>query len=160
MIKDKQLLARMADEDLRTPGHDAIMVWLHENVAEVMNGIYAQFNRSADMGPCPIFTSDDIHVTWEQPIRSGNIVGYVDMLAATKNNGKVSFEVKTSIKSIGETIRQINTYRTYLRDQIFCIVSPDDRFIKILKSQNILFVKAPPIGSGEGVSGFTQGGLF
>lgn len=56
------------------------------------------------------------------------------------------FEVKTSIKSIGEVIRQIQLYKTYFqiytnRIYEFIIVSPDDRYIDILKSQGIGFLK-------------------
>lgn len=164
MIKDKKLLARMADEDLRTPGHDAIMIWLNENIAAVAAEISAGISRGPDCGVIPMPTTEDITVTWESPVwypvwGKEYIVGYVDLLAEFSRRvflPKIAFEVKTSIRSIGETIRQINTYRSYMRrDTLFCIVSPDDRFRAILESQGILFVKAPT-GGDSGV----QGGLF
>lgn len=52
----------------------------------------------------------------------------------------VYFEVKSTIPSLGELIRQINTYREYVKSP-FVIVSPDDRFIEPLKSQGIRFYK-------------------
>ena len=172
MIKDKKILARMADEDLRTPSHDAIMVWLHENILQVVTAISAGFARHPELGNAPIPKEGDITSLWETPVfnssryqrsdgqyaGSNNIVGYIDLLAENKGGlmlPPIAFEVKTSIRSIGETIRQINTYRSYSKNTLFCIVSPDDRFREILESQNILFVKAPAVGDSG-----AQGGLF
>lgn len=172
MIKEKKLLARMADEDLRTPGHDAIMIWLQENILQVFGEIAPGMERHPDLGAAPTLKAEDITVKWEAPVWGGgylnsynervgsrSIVGYVDMLAECSSRvcfPDVAFEVKTSIRSIGETIRQINTYRAYLRSGTrFCIVSPDDRFRAILESQGILFVKAPAVGDSG-----AQGGLF
>lgn len=203
MIKDKKTLARMADEDLRTPSHDAIMLWLHENVEQICRSLLAEgldSHRSKFESAIKKLAGDDLAVVmadygkeefayvvrisskWEAPIRSGNVmVGFVDLLAEVSGscspwvykpsgygnpkpearwsdgyNKIIAFEVKTSIRSIGETIRQINTYRAYMRSATqFCIVSPDDRFRAILESQDILFVKAPAVGDGV-----AQGGLF
>jgi len=52
------------------------------------------------------------------------------------------FEIKTSIDSIGELIRQINHYKTYKKGRYF-VVCPDDRSKEILKQQNIDFIKCP-----------------
>lgn len=171
MIKDKNILARMSDEDLRTPSHDAIMIWLHENIAAVSAEISAGIERHPDYGVVPMPTAEDITVKWESPVWGGgylknheiigarHIIGYIDLLAEFSSNvclPHIAFEVKTSIRSIGETIRQINTYRAHIRrETMFCIVSPDDRFRAILESQGILFVKAPAVGDSS-----AQGGLF
>lgn len=173
MIKDKKLLARMADEDLRTPSHDAIMIWLQENILQVLGEISSNIERHPDLGVVPTLNAEDITVKWETPVWGGgylnsygervgsrSIIGYVDMLAECSRRvcfPNVAFEVKATIRSIGETIRQINTYRAQSgwKDTPFCIVSPDDRFRAILESQGILFVKAPSIGDSG-----AQGGLF
>ena len=55
---------------------------------------------------------------------------------------EVMLEVKPSISSLGEVIRQINMYRTYKPGK-YAIVSPDDRFKEQLISQGIDFVKCP-----------------
>jgi len=57
----------------------------------------------------------------------------------------VFFEVKTEIPSLGEVIRQINYYKTYLKQDFtsaaYVIVCPDDKYKTALKSQGIDFVK-------------------
>lgn len=52
------------------------------------------------------------------------------------------FEVKPKINSLGELIRQVRMYQTVTAGRWF-VVSPDDRFAPMLKSQGIGFVKAP-----------------
>jgi hypothetical protein len=53
----------------------------------------------------------------------------------------IHFEVKPSVTSAGEVIRQIRMYQSYLQGE-YCIVSPDDRFASILEDQGIGFIKA------------------
>lgn len=52
------------------------------------------------------------------------------------------FEVKTTIPSLGEAIRQIRMYQTYEKSPFF-IVSPDIRFAEQFKGQNIGFIEYP-----------------
>ena len=109
--------------------------------------------------------------TWERPIKSHNdyVIGFIDMevichipelFCYPKDDYpkyvidhieySLMLEVKTSIKSIGEVIRQIQLYKNYFKNDYcngryrkyeFIIVSPDDRYVDLLKSQNIGFVK-------------------
>ena len=51
----------------------------------------------------------------------------------------IYIEVKTEIKSIGELIRQINHYRTYLKGDYY-VLCPNDECRKILEDQNIGFI--------------------
>lgn len=53
------------------------------------------------------------------------------------------FEVKSSIPSLGELIRQINMYKAYKSGR-YVVVSPDDRFKESLKRQRISFLKYDP----------------
>ena len=53
------------------------------------------------------------------------------------------FEVKTQIKSAGELIRQINYYKEYVRGH-YVVVSPEDKFARILKEQGIGFIPYEP----------------
>ncbi|MBI3152767.1 MAG: hypothetical protein HYZ21_11580 [Chloroflexi bacterium] len=62
-------------------------------------------------------------------------------------NKEVYFEVKTEIPSLGELIRQINTYRNYVEGK-FIVVCPDDRYKELLAEQGIGFVKYP-LGTEE-----------
>lgn len=61
------------------------------------------------------------------------------------------FEVKTSIPSLGELIRQVNHYRAYRQpNQSFYVVSPDDRFRPTIEAQGIGFIKYPEAVSSAG----------
>jgi len=53
------------------------------------------------------------------------------------------FEVKPSIKSLGEVIRQVRMYQKYEREGRYFIVCPDARFQEKLREQGIGFVKYP-----------------
>jgi hypothetical protein len=55
----------------------------------------------------------------------------------------VAFEVKTEIPSIGETVRQIRLYQTYMRDSQFFVVTPDLRWQDLLRGQGIGVVAYP-----------------
>jgi hypothetical protein len=52
------------------------------------------------------------------------------------------FEIKPSIPSVGELIRQIRMYQQYKPGK-YIVVSPDDRFASVLSGQGIEFLKAP-----------------
>jgi hypothetical protein len=98
---------------------------------------------------------------WEVPIKAGNyIIGYIDFLitgqkgrvyltdsgpsptwTVSRERARLLFEVKPSIPSRGELLRQINTYREYETNSQCFVVSSDDRFEQWLASQDIRFVK-------------------
>lgn len=59
------------------------------------------------------------------------------------HNHIVCFEVKTTIPSLGELIRQVNMYKAYQTGR-FIVISPDDKFVEPLKSQGIDFYKYDP----------------
>lgn len=103
---------------------------------------------------------------WEHPIVTSKefTIGFIDMLLKyqraeitewhsdypRKYGGVIQwedydlyFEVKSSIPSAGELIRQIRMYQTYVESP-FVVVSPDDRFVHILTNQGIRFVKYEP----------------
>ena len=54
----------------------------------------------------------------------------------------VYFEVKATLPSAGELIRQIRMYQEYVQGE-WVVVSPDDRHRSILESQGIRFYPAP-----------------
>ena len=54
----------------------------------------------------------------------------------------VYFEVKATLPSAGELIRQIRMYQEYVQGE-WVVISPDDRHRRILESQGIQFYQAP-----------------
>lgn len=117
------------DEELRTPKHDDMFLWLIENYRTVIKHFDPNYN----------FEKYNEKIVGEYPVKVRDfIVGFLD----AQING-YAFEIKTQINSIGELLRQINTYRIHLSYYKFIIISPDDRFEKILQGQGILFYKYP-----------------
>lgn len=89
------------------------------------------------------------------------LVGFIDMKVSMQRNyvrmenGRWSelpclsieedvflLEVKPTLPSVGELIRQIRMYQQY-QEGTYIVVSPDDRFASILSGQGIEFLKAP-----------------
>jgi hypothetical protein len=109
---------------------------------------------------------------WEAPIKNGSfLIGFVDMLVTAKfpeleltifDDSRMEtktppkwdvnwislphalFEVKPHISSLGEVIRQVRMYETYvnLGDRFF-VVCPDARFAQQLEAQSIGFLQCP-----------------
>jgi hypothetical protein len=121
-----------------------------------------------------VLPSPNSHIEyfWEKPIKDKSyIIGFVDMMAIVSmpqymyvqssnmyssytkciptvrtENKKITifFEVKTAIPSLGELIRQIQMYKSYINVSYnFYVIAPDDKFAPQLKSQNIGFIKYP-----------------
>ncbi len=113
-----------------------------------------------------------ISKVWEKPILSNNYkstytIGFVDMVVRYSTPSHIAryntktesvdfvveqsdaqeltayFEVKPSVPSLGEVIRQVRMYQTHTGDASWFIVSPDDRFAEQLRDQGIGFVKVP-----------------
>jgi hypothetical protein len=120
------------DPELTTPRHDEIMMWLDENIEDV----YEKAKR---------FFPGRRKMVWEKPIVSGTyIVGFADMAVEITRGQTDYFEIKPSIPSLGEIMRQIQMYRQYgYQQDAWMVVSPDDRFRKMLGSQGIGFIKCP-----------------
>lgn len=110
-----------------------------------------------------------ITIQSEIPLFGGNrfIIGYVDIIIGFKNkteittNFKVLFEyeaipkkyieVKTNIKSFGQTLRQLRTYESFLpknkytglNDNKMYLFTPDKKFKKAFESQGIEVLTYP-----------------
>lgn len=132
--KDKANLrnAGFVDSDLMTDEHDQIMIWLHENINEIIEGKGYTVNFAQ----------------WERPISKGSgqyrtIVGYADLFVSTVEGHNFIFEVKSKIKNVGEAIRQIRQYQFFARDASYVIVCPSNKFESILESQRIEFLRCP-----------------
>lgn len=154
------------DEDLKKPKHDEIMYWLDSNVENIMKDLmFKKICTSINRLPTSqiIDTKYKIDKVWEMPVISKNgynkfIIGYIDFYFSfsipyrSKNlydefveNDYIlgsCFEVKSEIKSAGELIRQINTYREYNKCD-FYVVCPDTTHANLLKEQGIHFIEYP-----------------
>jgi hypothetical protein len=182
------------DEELKTPQHDAMMVWIDQQAESLIQEYFsissgwpddtiARVRAEADrvvkshfhklqwtgLGEPPPIKLKILEKIWESPIvtKSGFAVGFADMevivippgkLSCTwneqrdpqksdlpswtcvENKESVIFEAKTSIRSVGELIRQIRLYQEYRKGH-YIVVSPDDKFADVLRGQEIQFVK-------------------
>lgn len=199
------------DNDLTTPLHDEILLWLDENIEEVIKDLirwnpewepseieaaqrrmlaYIEeqssccYSRDLKLEwencipPIPPKSELEIHTTWEHPIVTSSknkyIVGFIDLKAdcdipvrpitpsvvtydapscprwyISTIERTYYFEIKTTINSLGEVIRQIRMYKEYAHG-FFVIVCPDDRFKEAIESQNITFVKYEPMRWRQG----------
>lgn len=59
-----------------------------------------------------------------------------------RNTEKIVFEVKSTIPSLGELIRQVRMYQEFM-EATYVVVCPDDRFAAAIASQGIQFVRYP-----------------
>jgi hypothetical protein len=105
---------------------------------------------------------------WEHPIKAkgGFMIGFVDLVItyrypfiggtkfrATDNDGggwiqyrrrKLACEIKTTLPTAGELIRQIRMYQEHSNDDTaWMVICPDDRHASILEAQGIYFYKSP-----------------
>lgn len=211
------------DQDLKTPAHDAIMMWLDKHVEDAVRGVVGSWvgdckrwwakNELAAIGAAldEPMTSKNIPLRvmktiWERPVMNkGYMIGFVDLEARVelgtavtqcanvrrrdwgycehkgekgechydlhrssfvyagtktgvevcdegapeiKREGKrveVLFEVKSKIQSIGEIIRQLQMYKSYITKPTIAVVCPDDRFADQLRGQGFGFVKCPQV---------------
>lgn len=195
----RQNMAMISDPEVKTPEHDAIMIWLDANIEGILQkrfcpnydqkhwtekyldqvfGEYckdceewarrdSKFERRYEMRqvlpePPPLGRVTVHRKRWEVPVkREQYVVGFVDMQVEFSHGKHLyisnssddpwgvredryvcNIEVKPTIASVGELVRQINLYREYLRG-IYVVASPDDRWIDVLKSQSISFITCP-----------------
>ena len=58
-----------------------------------------------------------------------------------KSTIDIYIEIKTEIPSLGELIRQLRAYKTYIPNGYYIVVCPDDTHKEILEEQNFYFYK-------------------
>lgn len=170
----KTLQERMGfvDHDLKTPGHDAIMMWLNDTMKvnrllrfclkvkgwsddDLASGLDLPGRREIQV----------ISTTWERPVTTGRefTVGFLDLAVSYQEqrvwysvhavsgqriyhldwkSAEAFFEVKTSIASLGELLRQLQFYRQHVQGPIF-VVSPDTRYRNKIEEQGFGFIHCP-----------------
>jgi len=138
------------DDDLKTPAHDALMLWIDEFISEILADVF-------NLSDAPIIGSK----CWEFAITNNRdfIIGAADMFVRARSGSQdlaVLIEAKSKIPSLGELIRQIRFYQAggdfdfrtregeYLRPR-WLVVSPDARFAEKIREQGINFHKSPEL---------------
>lgn len=132
------------DGDLKTPKHDEIMLWLDENMNDILRELYPE-----------IVELVEVKKVWEMPVKNRDfIIGFVDMavfpsakyLSDSDYVANICFEVKSKIDSLGELFRQLKMYdglslgNSYKTVRTICVVCPDNRFEKQIQAQGYRFL--------------------
>lgn len=172
MQKPKTNLERLGfkDPDLTSPKHDEMMLWLDKNVEEKFCNKLKRKNRERILHIEKLWEQpirgyngfilgykdfelkcwediiykefckiDDIPWRWEK----GDTPVEGQYEATDTFEIQVIFEVKTTIPSLGELLRQINSYWSITGRALFFVVSPDMKYIDILNEQGIGFISYP-----------------
>lgn len=148
----------LSDEDLRQPQHDEILLWLDTNMTGILNRLIYP-DLTDEQIESYLENPAEIKKNWQQPIKgpSGEIIGFVDIIVSYERSDESSdtiskvffFDVRTAIPSLGELIREINTYKLYLGFEqswmyTYLVVCADDRYADILAEQGIHFLPYSP----------------
>ena len=138
------------DEDLKTPAHDALMLWIDEYIPEILAEVFS-------LTEAPVILSK----RWEHVIMTERdfILGAADMFvraACGHTELVVYIEAKSKIDSLGTLLRQIRFYQaggvfdhqSRMGDSIrpkWLVIAPDDRFAAKIREQGIHFHKSPTV---------------
>jgi hypothetical protein len=163
-IKPSQAWFGFDDPELKTPAHDALMLWIDEYICEILVEVLHLAEEP-----------EIVKKEWERIIKNkrGFTVGVADLcvrirvnkplrlpksVVVIKEESVIFVEAKPKIPSLGELIRQIHFSETgdlapfVTRPQVgdliwpkWLVVAPDDRFAKTLREQGILFHKSPKL---------------
>jgi len=147
-----------------TPGHDALCAWLHDEIANLQPEQWPGFFRFEDLPQTGsvrwVCADQELHPQWEFSIDGG--AGFADMAVIVPIQGVADgrvvrclewlfvFEVKTTITSVGDVLRQVNFYKDRLSRgynrfdrKAFFVVCPSPKYQAIIESQGFHFIKAP-----------------
>ena len=135
-LKAKTLIEQhgFKDSDLTTPEHDKIMFWVVENIEKIINDVIIK-----DFTKFEIQLLDVEHAIINYRSYNDAIIGFLDLLVKIKTDKtdkiesqkrSIAIEIKSKILSVGETIRQLNFYKSYSKFDYYLIISPDDRFME------------------------------
>lgn len=142
------------DPDLRTSEHDALMVWLDGMLHNPRFLRDLTQTPQDDATPAP----ELVECTWEYAVGDSRwTAGFIDIYAqvdaphapppedGTRYWSTVysyAFEVKTTIPSLGELIRQVRFYEAKKPSPlpVFYVVSPEHHWATSLRGQGIGFV--------------------
>jgi hypothetical protein len=152
--RKESLVTRLAfgDQDLKAPKHDEILLRLDallkvDGLVSDIGERFAGFDGSTVREKVWEFALGDSRFT----------AGFIDLIAAIGGPrggcSALAFEIKTTIPSIGELVRQLRFYETKPIRQIganyitgavrFVVVSPDERWADALAGQGFGFLSYP-----------------
>ena len=150
-FKTTEKLWDLDDKQLKTPKHDAMVLWLmdKDNYSQ-----YLSFDNV--IKPGETYSLKDISVLSEVPIMSSPtfIAGYVDLKITGKYVSEIGgyryfinhvIEVKPKIESFGAVLRQVNSYKKFMKNQDnqYYIFTLDSRFDSQFESQGIKVLHPP-----------------
>ncbi len=149
-IKAKTLLERhgFLDPDKKTPEHDKIQKWVYKNAHKIIDDIFVKGTQTFEIKQ-NVWEQEIIETTEYYASTKKQVVGFVDLYVQyLKANDRIEpawpevyFEIKTTIPSVGELLRQLKYYQTFLGKRRFVVVSPDDSCADILQEQGFYFYK-------------------
>ena len=150
-FKTTEKLWDLDDKQLKTPKHDAMVLWLmdKDNYSQ-----YLSFDNV--IKPGETYSLADISVLSEVPIMSSPtfIAGYADLKITGKYVSEIRgyryfinhvIEVKPKIESFGAVLRQINSYKKFMNNanNQYYIFTLDSRFDSQFESQGIKVLHPP-----------------
>ena len=150
-FKTTEKLWDLDDKQLKTPKHDAMVLWLmdKDNYSQ-----YLSFDNV--IKPGETYSLKDISVLSEVPIMSSPtfIAGYADLKITGKYVSEIGgyryfinhvIEVKPKIESFGAVLRQVNSYKKFMKNanNHYYIFTLDSRFDSQFESQGIKVLHPP-----------------
>ena len=190
-----------ADPDLTTPAHDALLMWLDEEIEAIARAQVGELKideqrisrRTSDYGATRSvavdvgdLTTDELEIlthhplgkpkftitkTWECPILDKSYtIGFCDMMINIRRSCSNTYvrlgfeepdvrdteeslrwwlEIKPSIPSIGELVRQLRMYQSYTGGDKWFVVSPDTRYRTQIEGQGFGFIAVPTLAPEE-----------
>jgi hypothetical protein len=136
----KTLIERcgFSDYDRKLPSHDEMQIWVYKNFNALVKKCFPDFD-----------VHDKLQVELEHAISDGKfVIGFIDAFCTQLSIG---VEIKTTMPTLGELIRQIHFYSKYKSISKWIVVSPDDRYASLLRDNGITFYKY----QGNPASAFT-----
>ena len=125
------VMLNVNDSDLKTPKHDDLCIWVNNNIKEILYKRLSEKYKVVYDGRFEHYflnDKDSFKLDWEEPLKApsnGFIVGVPDFrYSICSENSKMFIggyiEVKPSIKSIRETMRQLKLYYSYIKNYKQC----------------------------------------
>jgi len=163
---------KIDDTQLKTPLHDKLCLYVDEYINDILNikkrwpvdGFEKElFLSEYDRRKLCYFVWQDfpkVELLWEEPIKNnGFVIGIPDftftasvklMRTIKGEDGRIVvgdkfygiIEVKPKIQSIGETMRQLKIYKSYLnrnREHQIYLVTLEPKYKKLFEKQGIIY---------------------
>ena len=118
----------------------------------IMGYIDVQYRIIGMIGDCRqfVYEIDNFKDRWNEDIPGFKVYSNTAIRFTNESCydriSTINIEVKPTIKSFGETLRQVNTYASACPGAVHVIYSPDDRFKEAFESQGIRFITPKDLG--------------